>query len=93
MIGIRTFVFSVCAVVTTVAFAEPSDLDAKCHKIYQKYASKQGPKAFATSPNGYCGWASRNKSSDAELEIAKTKALGFCMSSAGMECQIVETAR
>jgi len=91
--GIRGGVLGLFAVVSTAAVAAPSGLNDACTKMYKKYEAKAGPKAFATSTSGYCGWAWRKKSTDAEFEAAKVKAVGFCMSAAGTDCQVVEAER
>lgn len=93
MIGLRSFVAAVAIFSSTAAFAQPAGLGPKCMKIYNTYAGKTSPKAFAVSNNGYCGWASRKKSTDAEFEMAKKKAIGFCMQAAGQDCWVVESKR
>ena len=93
MIGLRAIVAAVAIFTSAAALAEPSGLDAKCKKIYNSYARKAGPKAFAISQNGYCGWAWRKTSSDAEFAAAKMKAIGFCMQAAGADCWVVESVR
>lgn len=93
MVGLRTIVAVGAIFASTTAFAAPAGLGPKCMKIYNTYAGKSAPKAFAVSDNGYCGWASRKKSTDAELELAKKKAIGFCMQAAGTDCRVVESVR
>lgn len=77
----------------TEALAAPGQLTPGCVKQYALYQAKPASKAFATSSNGYCGWAWRTKSSSAELEVAKNKALGYCMQYAGTECRVVEQVK
>ena len=47
-----------------------------CDRLYREYAGAEGPKAWAVSPDGGCGYASRRSASS--LSEARRLAYAYC---------------
>jgi hypothetical protein len=60
-----------------------------CSQPWSSYESLPAPKAWATSSNGHCGYASGRISSS--LADAKAKALDQCRRAGGVGCTITQS--
>ena len=68
--------------------AAAQTLTSKCQTLYSNFRNHRGPKAFAVSQRGGCGWASRVSG----LSASQDAAFRFCQSASKTPCRIVESA-
>lgn len=74
---------------TLPAAALPPGMGQKCNTEYERYASKQGPKAFAISRGDACGW--RSLAPGSSMQEVKRRAIGYCIAAGGKGCRVVES--
>ncbi|MGX1307417.1 hypothetical protein AB7M35_002137 [Amorphus suaedae] len=69
------------------AAAAPSGLTDECKELYEAYQTAETPKAFATGPDGACGWAWEEGMA---LDFVRQKAVSECQEHTAGQCLVVE---
>lgn len=86
-----------CRIVASVATGSAGQLNAQgrspnCEQAFGRYQAATGPKAFAQSGAGNCGWQIRNQQYRTIEEI-QAKAVEQCRSNGGQACRVVAVQR
>jgi len=60
-----------------------------CEEARYYYQNGMGPKAYATSDNGKCGYSVNRDAGARDIGMATFRALKYCTQSGGIGCRVV----